>query len=29
MNYVKRDSGLVPYKIIKGDNGDAWVEAEE
>ena len=23
---VKRDSGLVPYKIIKGDNGDAWVE---
>ena len=24
---VKDDSGLVPYKIIKGDNGDAWVEA--
>ena len=24
---VKRDSDLVPYKIIKGDNGDAWVEA--
>ena len=24
---VKRDSGLVPYKIAKGDNGDAWVEA--
>jgi len=24
---VKNDSGLVPYKIIKGDNGDAWVEA--
>jgi molecular chaperone DnaK len=24
---VKRDSGLVPYKISKGDNGDAWVEA--
>ena len=24
---VKKDSGLVPYKIIKGDNGDAWVEA--
>jgi molecular chaperone DnaK len=24
---VKRDSELVPYKIIKGDNGDAWVEA--
>ena len=25
-NIVKKDSGLVPYKIIKGDNGDAWVE---
>ena len=24
---VKKDSGLVPYKIIKGNNGDAWVEA--
>ena len=24
---VQRDSGLVPYKIVKGDNGDAWVEA--
>jgi len=24
---VKDDSGLVPYKIIKGDNGDAWVES--
>ena len=24
---VKDDSGFVPYKIIKGDNGDAWVEA--
>ena len=24
---VKKDSGLVPYKIIKGDNGGAWVEA--
>ncbi len=24
---VKNDSGLVPYKIVKGDNGDAWVEA--
>jgi len=24
---VKSDSGLVPYKIIKGDNGDAWVES--
>ncbi|PPR44917.1 MAG: Chaperone protein DnaK [Alphaproteobacteria bacterium MarineAlpha5_Bin8] len=24
---VKKDSGLVPYKIIKGDNGGAWVES--
>ena len=24
---VKDDSWLVPYKIVKGDNGDAWVEA--
>ena len=24
---VKKDSGLVPYKIVKGENGDAWVEA--
>ena len=24
---VKSDSELVPYKIIKGDNGDAWVES--
>ena len=24
---VKSDSGLVPYNIVKGDNGDAWVEA--
>ena len=24
---VKSDSGLVPYKIVKGDTGDAWVEA--
>jgi len=23
---VKKDKGLVPYKIIAGDNGDAWVE---
>jgi molecular chaperone DnaK len=22
-----KDKGLVPYKIVKGDNGDAWVEA--
>tara|TARA_B100000029_G_scaffold175764_1_gene173031 strand:- start:5578 stop:7497 length:1920 start_codon:yes stop_codon:yes gene_type:complete len=24
---VKEDSGLVPYKIVKGDNNDAWVES--
>ena len=24
---VTKDSGLVPNKIIKGDNGDAWVES--
>jgi molecular chaperone DnaK len=24
---IKKISKLVPYKIIKGDNGDAWVEA--
>jgi molecular chaperone DnaK len=24
---VKRDMGMVPYQIIKADNGDAWVEA--
>ncbi len=24
---VKRDMGMVPYKIIRADNGDAWVEA--
>jgi molecular chaperone DnaK len=24
---VKRDQGIVPYKIIRADNGDAWVEA--
>ena len=24
---VKKDQKLVPYKIVKGDNGDAWVEA--
>ena len=23
---VKKDSNLVPYKIVKGDNNDAWVE---
>jgi len=24
---VKKDVDLVPYKIVKGDNGDAWVKA--
>ncbi|MDH4254746.1 MAG: molecular chaperone DnaK [Gammaproteobacteria bacterium] len=24
---VKRDIDMVPYKIVKADNGDAWVEA--
>lgn len=24
---TQKDIGLVPYKIIKADNGDAWVEA--
>ncbi len=24
---VKKDIGLVPYKIVKNDNGDAWVES--
>jgi molecular chaperone DnaK len=24
---VKKDKDLVPYKIISGENGDAWVEA--
>jgi len=25
---VAKDQGLVPYKIVKAGNGDAWVEAE-
>ena len=25
---VEKDKALVPYKIVKGDNGDAWVEAQ-
>ncbi|KQY12636.1 molecular chaperone DnaK [Rhizobium sp. Root482] len=25
---VEKDKDLVPYKIVKGDNGDAWVEAQ-
>lgn len=24
---VQRDISMVPYKIVKADNGDAWVEA--
>ena len=24
---VTKDKGLVPYSIVRGDNGDAWVEA--
>ena len=24
---TEKDKGLVPYKIVKADNGDAWVEA--
>src|SRR6201995_819172 len=24
---VEKDKGLVPYKIVRGDTGDAWVEA--
>ncbi|MGL4426729.1 MAG: molecular chaperone DnaK [Alphaproteobacteria bacterium] len=26
---VEKDKGLVPYKIVEGDNGDAWVEAHD
>lgn len=25
---VKKDQNLVPFKIVGGDNGDAWVEAD-
>ena len=25
---VKKDQGLVPYKIVKADNNDAWVEVK-
>ncbi len=24
---TKKDQGMVPYRIVKADNGDAWVEA--
>ncbi|ALS58921.1 molecular chaperone DnaK [Pandoraea norimbergensis] len=26
---VQKDIGLMPYKIVKADNGDAWVEARD
>lgn len=26
---VEKDKGLVPYKIVKADNGDAWVQVED
>src|SRR5262245_1228118 len=26
---TEKDKGLVPYKIVPGDNGDAWVEAQQ
>ena len=26
---VKKDQKLVPFNIVKGDNGDAWVEAQD
>ncbi|MCV5657584.1 Hsp70 family protein, partial [Escherichia coli] len=25
---VQRDIEIMPYKIVKADNGDAWVEAK-
>src|SRR5581483_11906015 len=25
---AQKDMGLVPYKIMRGDNGDAWVEVK-
>ena len=25
---MQKDVGLSPFKIIKGNNGDAWVEAQ-
>ena len=25
---VQKDINMVPYKIVKADNGDAWVEAQ-
>src|SRR5208283_2104056 len=26
---VAKDKGLVPYTIVRGDNGDAWVQAKD
>ncbi|HET6655158.1 MAG TPA: molecular chaperone DnaK, partial [Gammaproteobacteria bacterium] len=26
-NVVQKDVGMVPYNIVKADNGDAWIEA--
>ena len=26
---VERDKGLVPYKIVEGENGDAWVDVSD
>jgi molecular chaperone DnaK len=26
---TKKDSGIVPYKIVKGGNGDAWVQGRD
>lgn len=26
---TEKDKGLVPYRIVKGDNGDAWVDAQD
>lgn len=26
---VQRDKGLMPYKIVSGDNGDAWVDVSD
>ena len=26
---VQKDIKMVPYKIVKADNGDAWVEARD
>ena len=26
---VKRDMDMVPYKIVKADNGDAWVQVKD